>query len=95
VEKTKKVLLFGIDPEEAANMIYFGGVKSEGDIGVWQGVAMDSLKFHPDPSTPCGWLPLKQPYGRVSQSLPVFKKYRCLQLKTFVNARRNRFHMWT
>jgi hypothetical protein len=29
------------------------------DIGIWQGVAMDSLKFHsgptmPNPSTPCG-----------------------------------------
>jgi hypothetical protein len=37
--------------------------------GVWQGVAMDSLKFHPSPPcptllSPAGGPPLKRPYGR-------------------------------
>jgi hypothetical protein len=37
-------------------------------MGVWQGVAMDSLKFHPGPLCltllrPAGRLPLKQHYG--------------------------------
>jgi hypothetical protein len=30
---------------------------------VWQGVAMDSLKFHPGPSTPCGQATSETPYG--------------------------------
>jgi hypothetical protein len=39
------------------------------DTGVWQGVAMDSLKFHPGPLCPTLLCPvgeesLKQPYGR-------------------------------
>jgi hypothetical protein len=37
-------------------------------MGVWQGVAMDSLKFHPGPACPIllnpdGSDPLKRPYG--------------------------------
>jgi hypothetical protein len=44
-------------------------------IGVWQGVAMDSLKFHPGP--PChtlqlaaGGPPLKRPYSRFRGACP-------------------------
>jgi hypothetical protein len=38
-------------------------------IGIWQGVAMDSLKFYPVPPCPAllcpvGGPPLKRPYGR-------------------------------
>jgi hypothetical protein len=45
------------------------------DIGIWQGVAMDSLKFHP--GSPCLTVlcpadrqPLKRPYSRFRGGLP-------------------------
>jgi hypothetical protein len=45
-------------------------------MGVWQGVAMNSLKFHlgllcPTLLGPEGGPPLKQPYGHFKDGLPI------------------------
>jgi hypothetical protein len=45
-----------------------GGAMREIDMGIWQGVARDSLKYHLGPPCPTflypvGRTPLKQPYG--------------------------------
>jgi hypothetical protein len=58
-------------PEEAV----FWWVRRKKAMGVWQGVAMDYLKFHPGlpcPSLqrPAGRPPLKRPYGRLKGGLP-------------------------
>jgi hypothetical protein len=44
-------------------------------MGVWHGVVMDSLKYHPGPPCPTllrptGGSPLKRPYGRFRGDLP-------------------------
>jgi hypothetical protein len=46
-------------------------------MGIWQGVAMDSLKFYPGPPCPtllrsAGTPALKQPYGHFRDGLPIF-----------------------
>jgi hypothetical protein len=49
--------------------------QEEGSMGVWQGVAMDSLKYHQGPSCPTLLRPasgslLKRPYSRFRDGLP-------------------------
>jgi hypothetical protein len=51
-----------------------GMKEMQGVIGVWQGVAMDSLKLHlgpphPTPLCPAGRSPLKQSLGRFRGAL--------------------------
>jgi hypothetical protein len=65
-----------------SNVIYHYGLPDRGTrhyaratMGLWQGVAMDLLKFHPGPPYPTllfprGRPPLKRPYGRFRGSLP-------------------------
>jgi hypothetical protein len=48
-------------------------------MGVWEGVSMDSLQFHPGPPCftllrPAGGPPLKQPYGCFRRGLPAGRK---------------------
>jgi hypothetical protein len=48
-------------------------VQSAMGMGIWQGVAMDSLKFHPGPLCrtllrPAGGIPPKRPTGQVACS---------------------------
>jgi hypothetical protein len=38
--------------------------RGEMGMGVWQGAAVDALKFHPGPPRPLGGLPLIRLYGR-------------------------------
>jgi hypothetical protein len=45
-------------------------IKIEFTMGIWQGVAMDSLKFRPTLLCPAGGPPLKRPYGCLSGGLP-------------------------
>jgi hypothetical protein len=50
-------------------------IEGYGNIGVWQGVTMDFLKYHYSPPCPtvlclAGGPPLKQPYGLSKDGLP-------------------------
>jgi hypothetical protein len=69
-EKKQKEIVYGNEKKNLTSR------ELSKPIGVWQGVAMDFLKFHP--GSPCltllhsaGGPPLKQPYGHFRGGLPV------------------------
>jgi hypothetical protein len=58
---------------------FIGMMTSEDSMGAWQGVTMDSLKFHPGPTCltllrPAGEPPLKRPYRCFRGGLPTKRK---------------------